>query len=88
TTNARTSAFFGLDTEFISPAPPDQFDWLWMLSDALMQEGFRCEQGWMMQRMGMRVPEALEARERARDEKEAREKQEAAEKQEALKEQA
>lgn len=81
-TNARITRGFGLDDEFLDEPPPGQWDWLRILSDALIEEGFRCEQRWYMQVMGMEISEEVDAKPRARDERQAPKKQGAAEKQE------
>ncbi|KAL9117832.1 MAG: hypothetical protein Q9187_005627 [Circinaria calcarea] len=43
-TNPRVNVSFGVEN--IEPPPQDQFDWTWILSDALIREGFSCEAHW------------------------------------------
>ncbi|KAL9116515.1 MAG: hypothetical protein Q9187_006961 [Circinaria calcarea] len=73
-TTPRVHAGFALDTEFIDDPPQDQWDWMWILSDALIRKGFPCEDKWFMQNMFDK--EKIAAEQEAREQREARAEQE------------
>lgn len=71
-TKPRISADFALDNEFRDEIPADGGHWMWILSDALMLEGFDLEVKWWMQNVIKRNnPDELEAIEKYQEQQKA-----------------
>lgn len=70
-TNPRMNVNFGMEN--IEPPPEDQYDWTWMLSDALIRDGFSCENDWWLRIREYRRKKGAE--EEARKEQESRKEQ-------------